>query len=339
MVLAYPFWLTLLLIIPVLWLVFRRKGALGYSDVRLTVGSSGSKILYYLPLVVTSLSIAALSVALARPQRLHVEAEQTIKARDIMIAVDISGSMGAPFAGEIPKLEKIPEIDNDIPPRPPRKPKPGESPEKVGGRRIDAAQYAVMMFIRDRYLARAGDRVGIIVFDHAPYYSWPLTHDLRQIYRKGEFVEAGLGGGTNFGDLDPGPIDATAAHFDELGKAATKVLILVTDGEDNIGMMARSRLADKLSTRGIKLYVIHVGDPGKQDLDILAFAQEMGGGVFRANSTQELRNCFQQIDQMERTVIAVQTSTRAEDVFFYFAYAAAVLFLLGLVAEAVILSQ
>jgi len=339
MVLAYPYFLLLLLLAPIPWIWLRRKGMLGHSNVRAALGLSGSTFLHRLPLVLLTIAFTFMTVALARPQRLHVESEQTIKARDIMVAVDISGSMGSPFPGEIPKIEKNPEIDKDIPPRPPKKPRPGERPEVKGGRRIDAAQYAVMMFIRDRYLANAGDRVGILVFDFAPYYSWPLTHDLRQIYRKGEFVDEGLGGGTNFGEHKPGPIDGAAEHFDELGKAVTKVLILVTDGEDNLSGSAKSRLADILNSRGISLYVVHVGDPDKQDLDILTFTQEMGGKVFRATNTDDLRECFRTIDQMERTVIAVQTSNRAEDVFYFFAFAGVIFLVLGVFAEALILSQ
>ncbi|HEY9867702.1 MAG TPA: VWA domain-containing protein [Candidatus Obscuribacterales bacterium] len=339
MVLAHPYWLLLVLLVPVPWLLLRRKGYLGHSDVHLTNGISAGAILYRLPLVLLSISFVLLSVALARPQRLHVESEQTIKARDIMIAVDISGSMASPFQGQIPELEKDPELDKELPPRPPKKPRPGQPPEAKGGRRIDAAQWAVLAFIRDRWLAAAGDRVGIIVFDHAPYYSWPLTHDLRQIYRKGEFVEEGLGGGTNFGDLKPGPLDAAADHFDELGKSATKVLILVTDGEDNISSSTAERLRDLLSSRGIRLYVIHVGEKDKQDLDIIRFTEEMGGKVFRVDNTAELRAGFKTIDEMERTVISVTVSNRHEEAFWPFALAAALFFLFGVAAASVIHNQ
>ncbi len=341
MVLAHPFWLLLLLLIPIPWLALRRKGFLGHSNVRGTMGTSGSTILYRLPLAFLSISFALLAVSLAQPQRLHVESEQTIKARDILVAVDISGSMGSPFAGEIPALEKDEELDKALPPAPPKKQRtPGRPPGVQKNRRIDAAQWAVLAFIRDRWKANAGDRVGIIVFDHAPYYSWPLTHDLRQIYRKGQFVDEGLGGGTNFGNSDPGPIDAAADHFDELGKATTKVLIIVSDGEDNISELAKSRLREKLKSRGVSFYVVGVGETlANRDVDIIRFAEEIGGKVFRVENTAELAAGFKTIDQMERTVISVTVSNRHEEVFFYFAAASLLFLLLGIVAEAVILNQ
>ncbi|HJY88286.1 MAG TPA: VWA domain-containing protein [Candidatus Acidoferrales bacterium] len=339
--LAHPFWLLLLILIPVPWLMLRRKGFLGHSNVRLTAGMAGSTILYRLPLAFLSISFALLVVSLAQPQRLHVESEQTIKARDIMIAVDISGSMGSPFDGEIPKLEPDPELDKALPPAPPQKRRGPENPNEFrGNRRIDAAQWAVLSFIRDRWKANAGDRVGIIVFDSAPYYSWPLTHDLRQIYRKGQFVGEGLGGGTNFGDSKPGPIDAAADHFDELGKATTKVLIMVTDGEDNISEMTKSRLKSVLQSRGISFYVVGVGQTlAERDVDIIRFAEDVGGKVFRVENTTELEAGFKTIDKMERTVISVTVSNRHEEMFFYFAGAAVIFLLLGLVAAALILNE
>lgn len=342
MVLAHPFWLLLLLLIPIPWLMLRRKGFLGHSNVSGTMELSGSTILYRLPLAFVSISFALLAVSLAQPQRLHVESEQTIKARDILVAVDISGSMGSPFAGEIPPLEKDPELDKELPnPAPPKTERGPQAPRQVkGNRRIDAAQWAVLSFIRDRWKANAGDRVGIIVFDFRPYYSWPLTHDLRQIYRKGQFVDEGLGGGTNFGNSDPGPIDAAADHFDELGKASTKVLILVTDGEDNIDELARNRLREKLQSRGVSLYVVGVGETlSQRDVDITRFAEDVGGKVFRVENTAELAAGFKTIDEMERTVISVTVSNRHEEVFFYFAAASLLFLLLGLVAGAVILNE
>lgn len=341
MVLAHPFWLFILLLLPLPWILFRAKGYIGFSDERLTFGTAGSSMLYRLPLVLVSIAIVFISIALARPQRLKVESTETIKGRDIVIAVDISGSMGGRFEGEIPKDTKDPQLDKELPPRPERTPKPGEPPpQKKGGRRIDAAQAAVLKFVKSRYVANQGDRIGIQVFDFSPHWSWPLTHDLKTIYRKGEFVDEGLGGGTNFGDIKPGPIDAAAEHFDELGQARTRVLILVTDGEDDMRWATMNRLADALTSRGIRLYVIGVGETlARQDVDIIRLAQQVGGGIFRVENAAALDACFKTIDEMERSVIQVHTTTRHEEVFQFFALAGVIFFLVGMAAEALILSQ
>ena len=166
------------------------------------------------------------------------------------------------------------------------------------------------------------------------------SSDLRMIFRKGQFVKEGLGDGTNFGDIYPGPIDAAGEHFDELGKAVTKVFILVSDGEDSLSPSTVSRLYDLIKSRQIHFYLVHVSDQEQvRELPIMSFTREVGGRVFRVDNSADMAECFHSIDQMERSVISVQTSNRHEDAFYYFAVAALVMLVLGMVAEALILGQ
>ncbi len=79
------------------WLLLRRKGYVGYSDVRLAKSIGASNLLHLIPIILLSLGFAALSFALARPQNVQVITSQTIKARDIIVAVDKSGSSGSPL--------------------------------------------------------------------------------------------------------------------------------------------------------------------------------------------------------------------------------------------------
>jgi Ca-activated chloride channel homolog len=338
MVLAHPFWLLLLLLLPLPWIWLRRRGYTGFSAIRLANAVPGNTFLYRLPLALMSLGFIALIIALAQPQRVQIESTQSMKARDIIIAVDISGSMGGAFQGEIPQRAKNPELDRDLPPRPPKPVKPGEPPHTQ--RRVDAAQAAVIRFVEDRYLAHAGDRVGIMVFDFSPHWSWPLTHDLKMIYRKGEFVDEGLGGGTNFGEQKPGPVDAAAEHFDELGQSVTKVFIMVTDGEDNLSSSTVSRLADLMESRGVHFYLIGVGETlAQRDVDIIQLTQRVNGRVFRVENAKDMADCFASINEMERSVVQTDTTKKYDELFFYFAAAAVLLFLLGAAAEALIVSQ
>lgn len=339
MVLAQPLWLALLLLVPLPWLLLRRKGYVGYSDVRLAKTIGASNLLHLVPIILLSVGFAALSIALARPQNVQVITSQTIKARDIIIAVDKSGSMGSRFEGTIPpRATGESELDKELPPRPPKVDENGFPQDK--NRRLDAAQAAVLNFIRDRHAAQAGDRVGVILFDFLPYYSWPLTHDLKMIYRKIEFADEGLGGGTNFGEYKPGPIDFAADHFDELGQSVTKVLILVTDGEDNLSDGTMSRLQDVIESRGIKLYVIGVGETmSRRDVDILRLAESVGGKSFRVENAKDLDECFRSIDQLERSAVQIETSQKREEMFMAFAMAAAILLILGVIGEALVLNQ
>lgn len=339
MILAQPLWLALLLLVPLPWLLLRRKGYVGYSDIRLAKKVGASSVLHLIPVVLLSLGFAALSIALARPQNVQVSRSETIKARDIIIAVDKSGSMGASFEGVIPEHKAgTSELDKELPSRPKKVDTDGVEVSKH--RRLDAAQAAVLNFIRDRYAANAGDRVGVVLFDYTPYYSWPLTHDLKMIYRKIEFADEGLGGGTNFGEYKPGPIDYAADHFDELGQSVTKVLIMVTDGEDRLSPGTMSRLQEVLNSRGIKLYVIGVGETmATRDVDILRLAESVGGESFRVENAKDLDECFRQINAMERSAVQIETSTKREEMFMAFALAAALLLILGVIGEALVLNQ
>ncbi len=342
MILLHPLWLALLLLLPLPWLYLRRKDYLGYSDVRLVEGARGNRFLHRVPLALITIGLALLIVSLACPQVRREDDTQVVKSRDIIFAVDISGSMTSKFEGEIPKPEKgSGDLDKELPPADSKGPRAGDSPDPdVGKRRIDAAQSAVTRFVRARYIRGEGDRVGIMVFDTDPHWSWPLTDDLKMIYRKGLFISEGIGGGTNFGDRDPGPIDAAAAHFDERGQAATRVMIMVTDGEDRIGAEAMERLRSKLQQRHIRLYVIGVGETlAHRDVDIIRLAESVGGQVFRVENAQDMARCFDSIDSMERSPVEVPTHTSYQDVFFYFSAAALGLFLLGALSEVIIVRQ
>ncbi len=348
MIFAHPLWLLVLVLVPLPWLIARRKGYLAHPDTRhlSSLSSMSAKLFHFVPIVFIVLGLTALTVALARPQRLHILSKETFKSRDVLIAVDISGSMATRF-GKVPdSIVGDTDLDKDFPGRPDRKqpdnntqpPDPYGFTARVGERRIDAAQAAVLDFVRNRYLAKANDRLGIFVFDTDQYWSWPLTHDLKMIYRKVRFADAGLGGGTNFGNSKPGPMDAATEHLDEMGRAATRVLIMVTDGEDSIYPAAFERLKQLAAQYNLKLYVILVAS-NSQSADILSLAEATGGKGFHADNPAELKDCFQTIDQMEQSVVTVDTSENREELFYLFAFPALALILIGTLAEALILNQ
>lgn len=344
MILAHPLWLFILVLVPIPWLIARRKGYVGHPDTRLFSSIRGARFLRLIPVVLLVAGFVALGIALARPQKLHVLSVESFKSRDILVGVDISGSMGTSFGKIPPSVVGETELDKDFPGRPDRKDPSTQARDpygysvKVGERRIDAAQAATLDFIRDRYLAKAGDRVGIFVFDTDQYWHWPLTHDLKMIYRKVHFADEGLGGGTNFGNQKPGPLDAALEHFEDIGKANTRVLIMVTDGEDRLYGDAYSRLLELAQTNRIKLYVILVAS-SQQSSDIINLAEETGGKGFRADQPAELKDCFATINKMEQSNVTVDTSENREELFYYFAGAALLLLLLGTLGEALIINQ
>ncbi len=343
MILAHPYWLLLLLLLPIPWLVAKRKGYLGFPRVRQFGNSTGGWIFHLVPLSLIVAGFVALFIAIARPQSVHVISNEKFKSRDIVIAVDISGSMSANYGPIPPSVVGETELDKDFPGRPDRKKgQPSNSGygygSTYGERRIDAAQAAVLDFVRNRFRANANDRVGILVFDTDQYWSWPLTHDLKMIFRKVHFADAGLGGGTNFGNSKPGPMDACVEHLDEMGKASTRVFIMVTDAEDSLYADTFARLTDLASQYNMKLYVIGIGE-SMANSDILKLAEATGGKGFSAKNPTEMQECFKTIDSMEQSLVTVEKTENREELFHYFAFAAVVLFLVGTLCEALVLNS
>ncbi|MBX9718794.1 MAG: VWA domain-containing protein, partial [Microbacteriaceae bacterium] len=215
---AQPLWLALVLLVPLLWIVPRKLMYLGHSGVGLEQQKAEQRwYLSRLPLTLASLALICFSFTLAGPRVFKPEEPKQVLARDIMIAEDFSGSMGAPLPGYVSPLKRN-----------------GNRP----ARRIDAAQDAVLSFAKNRHELNTGDRIGLVLFDNSPRLAWPLTNQLEHIFYRADFLptnwlgERVLGEGTNFGAKGPGPIDLACSHFRDYGESPARVLILVSDGED-----------------------------------------------------------------------------------------------------------
>jgi len=206
--------------------------------------------------------------------------------------------------------------------------------------RIKLAQAAVLDFVRNRYLAHQSDRIAIMTFDIYQYWFWPLTDDLKIIYRNGKFISKIVGDGTNFGSIDPGPIDAAMSQFDEMGKARSKVIIMVTDGEDEISDEAMQRLIAKMTSHDVHFYVVGVGETlATQTVDIMRLADAVHGHVFRVEKAGDMQMVFQQIDALERSPIKVASTEKRDERFIYFAYAAFGLLALGCLTSMLVHNQ
>jgi len=342
MTFAQPLWFGALLLLPLFFLL-RKRGYLGFSDSRLLGGQSKNlRLLSKLPLLLAGLAATLLVVALARPQVPGDPVHKTIPGRDIILAVDISYSMTFPFKGQIEPHVTPPELEFKTPYVERRHEEKGLQfvAPKDGLQRIHPLQNALLRFIENRWQEKTGDRIGLIVFDVRPRYGWPLTDDLRQLYRKAQFIQNHLGTGTNFGKNPPGPIDLAVEHFKESGQAKSKVLILVTDGEDDIDPETKSRLVNLLAKNNIRLYLVGVGETlATKDVDIVKVADAVGGKVFRVENASSMADCFAAIDRMEKSEVTVSQMETRNDVFFYFVWAALVAFGLFLLSEIFILTR
>jgi len=297
------FWLFTLLPLVMLWR--GRKGpvaAIEYSDVSLArdvARRSRSRIgnfLWLLPILAGALMI----VGLARPQRGHSRTEVTANGIDIVLALDVSGSMQA--------------LDFLI----------------IGRRqnRIDVVKAVVAKFIDER----TDDRIGIISFAGAPYLISPITLDHDWLQQNLERVTIG---GTDDGTAIGSAIAASVNRL-RMTTAKSKVVVLLTDGVNNTGKISPIAAAEAAKALGVKVYTIGVGVRGKApipvrdqagnmriimaqvDVDektLQTIASETGGKFYRATDTDSLQKIYEQINQYEKTAQTVQKFERYDELY------------------------
>lgn len=222
-----------------------------------------------------------LCIAAARPQELGPVQAPPQTGRDLMLAVDLSGSM------EEPDME-------------------------LGGQRVDrlTAAKAVLADFLDR---RASDRIGLIVFGQRAYAVSPLTLDRESVRRQLRDSMVGMAGReTAIGDAI-----GLAVKRLRTQPAEHRVLILLTDGENTAGVMTPRKAAELAQAEHVRIHTIAFGGeggmmsvfgmqvpvPGMQsgiDEDTLRqVAEATGGQFFRARDTQSLAGIYAEIDRLE----------------------------------------
>ncbi len=300
-----PEWFWLLLLLPAVQLWLSRRGpvaAVEFSDVSLVRGvarQSRSRIggwRWLAPLLAAALMIAGL----ARPQRAHSSTEVLTNGIDIVLGLDVSGSMQAlDFSNARQRIN-----------------------------RIQVVKSVVAKFIDDR----PNDRIGLIAFAAAPFIVSPLTLDHDWLQQNLERVDTGIGDdGTAIGSA----IAAGVNHL-RTTQAKSKVLILLTDGVNNSGKIAPLAAAEAAKAFGVKIYTIGVGVRGralipvrddaghvrivtmKVDVDektLQAVATETGGQFYRATDTDSLRKIYDQINRFETSAQTVQHFERFEELY------------------------
>ncbi len=317
------FW-VLLLVPAWLWLQRRRQPAIGHSRVSVQANMPAFPVMAWLPTVLRVVFAVTAVAALAFPVLPETKKTRTIQTRDIVLAVDFSGSMSVSINGSPP---------------------PGALPPNTPGsyQRIDAARDSVMQFVS----RRPGDRLGLMIFDDDTYYHWPLSDDLKIILRKSRLLNKYTGGGTNFEGPSPGnpgmgPLQAAIDHLNEFGLAKSKVVILVTDGEASISENRMQELKRQMQAQGIRLYVLGVGDSwtgqgfgAMMTADLRSLVSQMNGQIFPVGDAAAMQAAFEQINQLELSRVELEESTTYVDIYHYF-LAATLVALIGLLACTVI---
>lgn len=314
----YPWALSLLAALPLLaWWHFRRgqrkKSAFAISTLQgVNTGGSMKTAMQGLPTILRLLAMAAIIFALARPQVRWEEKQREGEGIDIMLTIDVSGSMTA----------------QDFSPN-----------------RMEAAKRVAIEFVKHR----PNDRIGVVIFAGESFTQSPLTTDHYVLIKQIQSIRNGLlEDGTAIGS-------GLATSVDRLrkSKSKSKIIILLTDGVNNGGLIDPATAKEIAKVFHIKVYTIGVGSSGyaptpvntplgivmqneKVNIDeklLKSIARETGGRYFRATDNSSLQQIYKEINQLEKSKVKITTTQRNTEKFYPFVFAALFLLLLELVLK------
>lgn len=319
---ASPQFLLLIpLLLALLWASWRkarqRRGSIGYSDLSLVRWSTAARPAWesHLPLALLAGALVLGLVALARPQLGLTRTTIPSSGVDIVLTLDTSTSMEA----------------RDLLPN-----------------RLVAAREVSKAFVA----ARPADRIGLVVYGGTALTQCPLTADHAALQSLLETVEIGSTGvdGTAIGNAL-----ATSINRVKDSDARSKVIILLTDGRNNLGEIEPIAAAELASQLGVKVYTIGVGtaggvDPfglpwpgmGEVDLDedtLTQIAETTGGRYFRADDNASLARIYSEIDRLEKTELPAQTRVEYRELYSWFLFPALLLGGLGMLLDGTVLKE
>ena len=254
--------------------------------------------LRHLPFVLRVFAIAFIVIAIARPQESDSWRTEDTEGIDIMIALDVSTSMGL--------LDFTPN-------------------------RLEAARSLTVDFIR----SRPNDNIGLVIFAGESFTQVPLTTDHAVLINMLNAVSFGMiEDGTAIG---LGLANAVGRVLE--GPAESKVVILLTDGDNNRGDIMPITAGEIAQAFGVRVYTIGVGSHGEvrariqtplgvryqyvidtfDEAPLIEIAEMTGGLYFRATDGESLRRIYQQISELETSKISVSEFSKREEVYHIFA--------------------
>lgn len=308
MIFRDPLFLVFLVVIPpLIYVYFRSRGTnqvvFPSLEALKKIKPSFAQRYRHILIILRSTAIVLFVIALARPQYGNKQTKVTTEGIDIVLAVDVSGSM----------------LAEDF---------------EIAGRRYNRL-HVVKQVVKDFIMKRTNDRIGLVVFAGRPYTQCPMTLDYGMLLQLLDKVEIGMvEDGTAIGS-------ALGSSIERLKntKAKSKVIILLTDGRNNSGEIDPFTAAEIARTFGIKIYVIGAGTKGlapfpafdifgnkvmkqvKVDIDddaLREIARITDGNYYRATDTESLKEIYGQIDKLEKTESDVTQYTEYNELFHYF---------------------
>lgn len=276
---------------------------------------------HHTPIVFKLISLAFVVIALARPQRADTQVKKNVEGIDIVIALDVSDSM---------LIEDMDPIN-----------------------RLESAKETIKNFVSKRL----SDRIGMVVFAGEAFTLVPPTLDYQLILDRASEIQqasqANIKDGTALGVA----LAAAAGRLKD-SPAKSRVIIFLTDGENNSGTIDPETGLEIAKGYGLKIYSIGIGKDGPTRIPVYgrdAFGQkiktyqpfesqvnedllgrmasETGGKFFRATKDNSLEKVFSDIDQLEKTKIDVNKYYKYEELFEVYLWIALVLYLFSMILE------
>jgi Ca-activated chloride channel family protein len=254
----------------------------------------------WLQMFIAIVAWALLVAGLAKPEWVGEPIVRTDAARDVMLAIDLSGSMD---------YRDFPGIDGN-----------------------NVSRFEGVQRVVDRFVAeRDSDRVGLIVFGSKAYLQLPFTRDLETARSLVELMQVGMAGPqTALGDS----IGLAIRTF-ESSEVDERLLILLTDGNDTASTMTPVNAADIAALNGVAIYTIGIGDTeasgeDRVDFDLLArVARRTGGEFFNAEDEAALDAVYRRIDETAAADVRTQSWRPRESLLHWPAGVALCLILIG----------
>jgi Ca-activated chloride channel homolog len=314
---AYPYLFGLLLILPLMiyWYMVKTsqlQGKLRVSSLQSFANNRSWKNTFrHAPFVLRVLAIICIVTALARPQTRNDEELKSGEGIDIVLCLDVSGSM----------------LAQDFTPN-----------------RLEASKQVAAEFVDNR----ATDRIALVIFAGESFTACPLTTDRNMLKNQIFAAQSSiLADGTAIGDGLTTSVERLKASANK-----SKIVILLTDGDNQGGLIDPTAAKEIAKSFGIKIYTIGVGSDGyaqtpvqgnggavvvqRQKVNINEpllrdIAEQTGGLYFRARDNSSLRNIYLEIDKLEKSKVEITALRRYTERFYPFALAAIGFLLLELI--------
>jgi Ca-activated chloride channel family protein len=305
---AYPMFFGLLLLLPLMIYWYLRKARRYEATMQVSSldsfrgGGSWRNVFRHAPFVLRLMALTCIIVALARPQTRNDEELKSGEGIDIVLCMDVSGSM----------------LAQDFAPN-----------------RLEAAKQVAAEFVD----SRPTDRIGLVIFAGESFTSCPLTTDKNMLKQQIFSAQSSiLADGTAIGDGITTSVERLKGSANK-----SKIIILLTDGDNQGGLIDPTASREIAKSFGIKVYTIGVGSEGYAQTPVQGsggavviqrqkvnlnekllrdIAQQTNGLYFRARDNASLRNIYVEIDKLEKSKIEITALKRYTERFYPFALAA-----------------